>query len=270
MNRLLPIVLVWMVTAGAAVMAQQNDSNLELQRESTGQPVGGPEIRKVVRAATSTQRLSNNLPSWRETTVQYTQQTGSETFLETGLTRASRFNMDDWQFNALYSTKLSSALRASLDANVSPSHRVLARYALDGQLQYEFQQAWLANVGLKTSSYNDARVNQLQFGLEHYFSAFSISVGLRPTRVFGRTVYSGEVRGNFYYDDRNSVGLLIASGREATPIGANVALADVRAVAIIGQHWLNRHWGLTYAVNRTRQGTFYTRQGIDVGIQYAF
>ena len=270
MNRLVPIVLVWMVTAGAAAIAQQEYSNLELQGELMAQPVSGPQSRKVVRAATSTQRLSNNLPSWRETTVQYTQQAGSETFLGTGLTRASRFNMDDWQFNALYSTKLSSALRASLDANVSPSHRVLARYALDGQLHYEFQQAWLAHVGLKTSSYNDARVNQLLFGLEHYFSAFSISLGLRPTWAFGRTVYSGEVRGNFYYDDRNSVGFLLASGREVTPIGANVALVDVRAVAIIGQHWLNRHWALTYAVNRTRQGTFYTRRGIDVGIQYAF
>jgi YaiO family outer membrane protein len=259
-----------MVTAGAAAMAQQEYSNFGLQGQLTDQPVSGPQSRKVVRAAASTQRLNNNLPSWRETTVQYTQQAGSETLLGTGLTRTSRFNLNDWQFNALYSTKLSSALRASLDANVSPSHRVLARYALDGQLHYEFQPAWLAHVGLKTSSYNDATVNQLPLGLEHYFSAFSISLGLRPTRAFGRTVYSGEARGNFYYDDHNSVGFLVASGREATPIGANVALIDVRAVAIIGQHWLNRHWALTYAVNRTRQGTFYTRRGVDVGIQYAF
>lgn len=270
MNSLAAIVLVGMVTAGAAAMAQQEYSTLGLQGTLAAQPVSGSQSRKVVRAAASTQRLSNNLPSWRETTIQYTQQAGSETLLGTGLTRTSRFDINDWQVNALYSTKLSSVLRASLDANVSPSHRVLARYALDGQLHYEFQPAWLAHVGLKTSSYNDARVNQLMFGLEHYFSAFSISLGLRPTRAFGRTVYSGEARGNFYYDDQNSVGFLVASGREATPIGANVALVDVRAVAIIGQHWLNRYWALTYAVNQTRQGTLYTRRGVDVGIQYAF
>ena len=270
MNPLTLIAMVWMVTAGAAAVAQQEYSNPGLQGELMAQPVSGPQSRKVVRAAASTQSLGNNLPSWQETTVQYTQQAGSETLLGAGLTRASRFNINDWQVNALYSTKLSSALSASLDVNASPTHRVLARYALDGQLHYEFQPAWLAHVGLKTSSYNDATVNELLLGLEHYFSAFSISFGLHPTRAFGRTVYSGEARGNFYYDDHNSIGFLVASGREATPIGINVALIDVRAVAIIGQHWLNRHWALTYAVNRTRQGTLYTRRGVDVGIQYAF
>jgi len=270
MNALSPIVMIWMATASAATMAQQEYSNFGLQSQLTTQPVSGSQSRNVVRAAVSTQRLSNNLPPWRETTVQYTQQAGSENFLGAGITRTSRFDINDWQVNALYSTKLSSTLGASLDVNASPTHRVLAQYALDGQLHYEFHPSWLAHVGLKTSSYNDATVNQLLLGFEHYFSAFSISLGLRPIRAFGRTVYSGEARGNFYYNDHNSVGLLVASGREATPIGANVALIDVRAVAIIGQHWLNRNWALTYALNHTRQGALYTRRGVDVGIQYAF
>lgn len=270
MNSLATIVLVWMACVGTAAIAQQESSSLELQPTLAAQSVSGTASRKVVRAAAATQRLSNNLPSWQETTVQYTQQEGSETLLGAGLTRTSRFNINDWQFNALYSTKLSSALSASLDANASPSHRVLARYALDAQLHYEFKPAWLAHVGLKSSSYSDATVNQMLLGLEHYFSAFSMSLGVRPTRAFGRTLYSSEVRGNFYYGDHSSVGFLVASGREATPIGANVVLTDVRAVAIIGQHWLNRQLALTYGMNRTRQGTFYTLRGVDVGIQYAF
>jgi hypothetical protein len=47
-------------------------------------------------------------------------------------------------------------------------------------------------------------------------------------------------------------------------------LADVRAVALIGRHWLARDWAVTYALHRTRQGGFHTRNGLRIGVQHAY
>jgi YaiO family outer membrane protein len=62
----------------------------------------------------------------------------------------------------------------------------------------------------------------------------------------------------------------LSGGREATSIGTGVVLADVRTIAVFGRHWLNRNWSANYAIGHTRQGDFYTRNGISLGVDYAF
>jgi YaiO family outer membrane protein len=47
-------------------------------------------------------------------------------------------------------------------------------------------------------------------------------------------------------------------------------MADVETIAVFGRHWLNRKWSANYAIGHTRQGDFYTRNGITLGVDYAF
>jgi YaiO family outer membrane protein len=138
-------------------------------------------------------------------------------------------------------------------------------------IQYEFAPAWLLHGGFKTTTYDNTTVYQGLVRLKRYVSSFSWSVAWRPTQALGTDAQGVELRGSYYYGDKNVVGLSLAAGREAAAVGnQRVVLADVRTVALTGRHWFDPAWALTYALERTRQGTFYSRSGIRLGVQYSF
>lgn len=217
-----------------------------------------------------TERLSNNTPDWHEATVQLQHQYGPRQSAGAGFTRTERFGLQDSQFAVNYAHPFGEKLVASFDANASSTHRVLARHAFGTALQFEFAPAWLLHAGARTTKYDEERVNQGLLMLEHYFSSFSAALGWRPARAFDTTVHSGELRGAYYYGDRNSVGLIVAAGKEAASIAGTVTLTSLRSAAVVGRHWLNRDWAVNYSAGYTRQGDFYSRNGISLGLQYAF
>jgi YaiO family outer membrane protein len=147
---------------------------------------------------------------------------------------------------------------------------VLARHAVGAALQYEAAPGWLLHGGARTTKYDSATVNGLQFALEHYFSSYSVLLGWRPTRAFGETAHGLELRTSYYYGERNSLGLIAAGGQEAASVPGGVVLTDVRSLALVGRHWIAPRWALTYGASHARQGKLYTRKGINAGLQYAF
>lgn len=216
------------------------------------------------------EHLNNGSPDWNETGVRLNYTLAPRHVFELAVARTERFDLQDRQLGALYVAPLSRELTASLEANASSTHRVLARNGFGTTLQYEFAPAWLLHGGVKTTRYDTVRVNQALLMLEHYFSSFSWAVAWRPAHAFGTNANSAEVRGSYYYGDKNSVGVILAGGKEAASIGSTVTLTDLRSAALVGRHWLNREWALNYAIGSTRQGNFYVRNGMTLGVQYAF
>jgi YaiO family outer membrane protein len=282
MSLIKAVILALGVYTPAFVMAQQASplpSNVSPGGAGIASPGGVPleeaqpsasDRRTMVGVSGSYERLTGNQPNWHDYSLRLNQNFGSRRILDAAITETRRFDQSDTQFSGMYSSPISPKLSGSLEGNVSPTHRVLPRYAAGGTLQYEFARAWLAHGGLKTTEFNDVRVNQGLLMLEHYFSNFSWALALRPSRAFGATANSTELRGGYYYGDRNSVSLSLSGGREATSIATGVVLADVRTAAIFGRHWLNRNWSANYAIGHTRQGDFYTKNGIALGVDYAF
>lgn len=218
----------------------------------------------------SYENLSNNQPSWNDYSLRLNKKFGSRRMLDAAVTEARRFDRSDTQFSGMYSLPLTAKLNGSIEGNLSPTHHILPRYSVGGTLQYELSRGWLGHGGLKTTEFNDVRVNQGLLMVEHYFSNFSVALAARPSRAFGSTANSTELRGGYYYGERNSVSLSLSGGREATNTGTGVVLTDVETVALFGRHWLSRNWSANYAIGHTRQGDFYTRNGITLGIDYAF
>lgn len=228
-----------------------------------------PQIQIEVGAESS--RLSNGSPDWRAQSLRITRKQSPREVREVTLTQTNRFGLDDQQISGVYSTPLSDKLTASIGANISPSHRVLAKQGVEGALQYEFAPAWLLHGGLANNRYDNANVDLANLMLERYFSSFSVSAAWRPVRALGVSSSSYQLRGSYYYGDANFIGVVASSGREATSVSANsVLLADVRATALLGRHWLSRHWAVNYAVTSSRQGSFYSRNSISLGAQYSF
>jgi YaiO family outer membrane protein len=126
----------------------------------------GDGVATTVRAGASHEHLDNGSPGWRETGAGVQFGFAPRQILDLSLARTSRFGLHDNQFAASYSTPLLDGLTATIDANASDTHRVLARHALGGELQYEFAKGWLAHGGARSTRYATATVNQALVTLE--------------------------------------------------------------------------------------------------------
>jgi YaiO family outer membrane protein len=216
------------------------------------------------------QRLSNQSPDWHERTLSVQHQFAARHAFGAEVTETERFGLRDSRLGLNYTLPLGERLTATLDAGASSTHHVLARHTFGAEFQHEFAHAWLLHAGARNTGYDAATVNQGLLGVEHYFSDFSWAANWRPARAFGSTANSWELRGAWYYGDRDSIGLIAAAGQEASNVGSGVAIAQIRSIAVTGRHWFDRHWALNYSLGRTRQGDFYSRNGAGVGVQYAF
>jgi len=230
----------------------------------------GAHAQSTLGLTLGTEHLDNGSPDWREASIGLQHQFAPRHTAGVALTRTERFNLRDSQLSANYALPVGDRTVVSLDANASSTHRVLARHGAGAIMQYEFAPAWLVHAGARTTRYDAERVNQGLLMLEHYFSAFSASLGWRPARAFDSTAHSGELRGAYYYGERNSVALILAGGKEAASIAGAVTLTSLRSAVVVGRHWLNRDWAVNYSLGRTRQGDFYSRNGISLGLQHTF
>lgn len=219
----------------------------------------------------SADRLSNGSPNWHNEELRLSSQLAPRQNVDGSIRHTERFGLSDTQVEINYAFPMMPGLTSAVTATYSATHRVLPKSDLGASLQYEFAPAWLVNVGAKTTEYSDASVDKLSLGVEHYFSSFRCALGWQPTRAVGITAHGGDARLDYYYNDKDFVGILVAAGQEASnPDGRNVVVSSVRTAALVGRHGLNRNWLLRYGIERVKQGDFYHRTGIRLGAQYAF
>ncbi|MES3023199.1 MAG: YaiO family outer membrane beta-barrel protein [Pseudomonadota bacterium] len=227
-----------------------------------------PETR--IGVALGQEWLSNSLPDFREQSVTFEHRWSRRHGVGVDLGRTERFGLRDTRVALRYDRPFGERLTFSGDASVSPEHHILPKHALGAGLQFELARAWLLHGRVHHSAYDGVKVNQASAGVEHYFSNFSWIVLAHSTRAFERTVSSAELRFNYYYGERDAIGLLGAAGEEAVYVGNAVTLSRVRALALIGRHELSPHWSVNYSIGRTRQGNFYDKNGVHLGLQYRY
>ncbi|WP_338766490.1 YaiO family outer membrane beta-barrel protein [Massilia sp. METH4] len=223
-----------------------------------------------ISASHGIEHLSNGARDWRESTVLVRHGLRDDTpgaAATLALTRTERFGLRDSQAGVSLATPLAPKVFATIEASGSTTHRVLPESALGTALQYEFAKAWLVHGGVRTTRYDNARINQASLALEHYTGPFSWSIGGRRAHAFGTNAGSGELRGTYYHGERNSIGLIVAAGREATSIGSIVTLTSQRSVALTGRYWMHPRLALTYSAAHTREGDYYSRNGASLGLQ---
>lgn len=218
----------------------------------------------------SHESLDKNNQPWRESSLTAAHSLGKRQVLSGGVQATERFGLRDTQLSGSYTHPFGAVLSATLDATLSPTHEVLARNALGATVHYEWQPAWLLHAGLRSSDYDAVRVNQGLLQVEHYFGNFSVLAGWRPARALATTAHSGELRGSYYYGEHDSLSLIAAVGQEATSLSSGVVLADVHSLTLLGRHALDRRWSLLFSLGHTRQGDFHTRNGVGIGLQFAY
>jgi YaiO family outer membrane protein len=158
-----------------------------------------------------------------------------------------------------------------VEGSASPTHRILPKFSTLLQIERSLKKGWGAQAGWRHTKFNTARTNTGIITVERYFSNYRAAYTLYATKLAGAgTSAAHRVHFARYYNEKSSVNLSFATGREVENLGARILQTDVRSFSVGGRHWINQHWALNYNYGLTRQGSIYTRQGFNFGIRYRF
>jgi YaiO family outer membrane protein len=158
------------------------------------------------------------------------------------------------------------------NGNFNPLHDALPKYTLYNHVTQSLPGGWGLGFGVRQSEFNFANSNLLSFSAERYFGSFRGAYTLYSSRTDGSSAGSAHrFQVNYFYGDRNTVGLSYTSGRDMDHHGPAVGLpiADVRDLTLSGRHWLSPNWALTYDLLSQEQA-LYRRQGLRFGVSRTF
>jgi YaiO family outer membrane protein len=175
--------------------------------------------------------------------------------------------------SAGYYHPLSADWTALVEASTSDTHRVLARYALFGQLTRSLGAGWSASAGLRHSEYTRSGVNLAVLGVERYWGNFRAGYSLYAGRPEGaNTGIAHRLSFSYYYGDGSSVGVAGTSGREVENVGppTGITSTDVRNLSLTGRHWFAPDWAISWDLTAHEQGTLYRREGFRLGLRHRF
>ncbi len=214
--------------------------------------------------------LTQGRASWRNESVFIDRKWADGSVGGVRINTTQRYGLNDSQLEGYYSRPMTQLLRVGIDAQASPSHRVLAKQGLGVSAQYEFAKAWLAHGSVRQLRYDGVTVDQLSAGVEHYFGNWGAYAGMVNSHAYSANTQTYIGRLSRYYGERDRVNLIIASGREPVNIDGTLTNSDVSSATVTGRHWLNKTVALDYSAGITHQGDFYTRRGGSLGLTIAF
>ena len=151
---------------------------------------------------------------------------------------------------------------------------IFPRYTVYRQLNQSLPGGWGVGLGVRQSEYSFATNSLYSMSAERYFGNFRGAYTLYSSRTDGNDLGSAQrVQLNYFYGDRNTIGLSYTTGRDIENLGmpqVGFSLNDARDVTLSGRHWLSTNWALTYDLQSHEQGTLYRRQGLRLGVSRSF
>jgi hypothetical protein len=169
--------------------------------------------------------------------------------------------------------RLFSPQRAALN-DVDPFNNAAPKYTLYSQFNQALSDEWGLGFGVRQSEYNFTTSHLLSVSAERYFGSFRGAYTLYTNGASGAFGSAQRIQVNYFYGERNTVGLAYTSGRDVDHLG-NAAIGlpanDVRDLTLSGRHWLSPNWALTYDVLSQEQGILAARrQGLRLGVSRSF
>jgi YaiO family outer membrane protein len=195
--------------------------------------------------------------------------------LYTGVRETHRFTAG----NVAYSTSLHEpaglASSAFPHTPYDPRFSATPRYTLVSQATQALPGGWGVGFGLRQTDYGFATGNLLSVSAERYFGNVRGAYTLYSNGANGGSVAAAHrFQVNYFYGERNVVGLAYTTGRDIENLGLSaigLPVADSRDLALSGRHWLGTNWALTYDVLSQEQSILSARrQGLRLGVSRSF
>lgn len=221
--------------------------------------------------------LSGGLGDWQQADLALRGYWAPRSSFELNARATERFGRRDRGLGAGVAWPLENGWGATLTANASTTHQILARWSLGADLQRAMGSGWVLGGGLRATRYDIDRANALSFTAERYFGSRDLgdwraAATVTSTRLAGlATSHAARVQVDRYFGERGRLGLLVASGREIENLGqGSLVISGVQSIAVVARWPLGPTWALTGEIAQTRLGSLYRRSGGRLGVQLDF
>ncbi|MGQ0751801.1 MAG: hypothetical protein ACT4PS_14815 [Betaproteobacteria bacterium] len=158
-----------------------------------------------------------------------------------------------------------STIETSVEA---PSARPFRGYGLVGQVHRALPGGFDMSLGLHYNVSESGWSRQAHDPIALGTRAWS----LYPPALSSSSTAGYELRLNYRYGERNTLGLTYGSGAESdyTRQFLGMQPGDSRQFGVTGEHWLTPDWALNYGVMASEQIGQHRGQGLRLGIRYRF
>lgn len=216
--------------------------------------------------------LNNGYADWSSLYVNAEMKLASRNNIYGAARSESRYSKNDKEVMGGFYDPIDEHFTMVVEGSASPEHNFLPTRSLLVQLEYAGVNGWGGGTGVRHADYNNAELNLWTVTVERSWGNYRAAYTRFQGILLGSgTANSSQIQAAKYYGDHNWYGVTISDGRELETLPTTQVLSShVRTVVASGLHWFRPKVGLTYTVGNYRQGNFYIRNGIQLGLRYQF
>ena len=214
--------------------------------------------------------LTQGLDPWRAARFEVNGRTAEGRGWYVAGAQERRFGLVDSGVEAGVALPLTSRWTLQVDGGGWPGSEFQPRWFGDVRAQHAFDRGTVLGASLRRTRYPEVTVDRLALGVEQYWGAWRFGYTFNRTDVAGNRVSGHDLAFDRYYRERDSIGLRLTSGSEDALQGTDIVASAVRAAAVQGRHGVAGDWSVQWAAGYVRQGAFYDRRWVQLGLRRAF
>ena len=215
--------------------------------------------------------LDNGFDNWRSQRLDYASTQPEGLGWYGALVREQRFGEWDQGAEAGAVIALDENWTLQPEVGYQPSPFFLPKWHADVRLQRRLPEGFLGAASVRRTRYDTTRVDRLALTAERYWDAWRAGYTLNITDVANAgTPIGHDLALDYYYAGLSYVGVRLTAGEEEAVEGQQLITSDVRAISLQGRHWLDSRWALSWELGQHRQGDYYTRRWLQLGLRHAF
>jgi len=236
---------------------------------SEPKPTPAPLI--TLELGTTQEHLTNGYGNWQSLYFFASDKFSPRRVAYGSVTTDRRFGSTDETYVAGFYIPPSPNTTLNVEFGYSPTHIVLPQSSLALSLDHRLASGWGYTLGAQHRGYTGTDVQIGSLLVDRYWgkyrAAYTIT-GAQLSSVAGTALSHGALLTRYYgTDQESSVTLSLDAGREVENVGSTVITSSVAGAALYGVHWFGLHWGVPWAVSIHRQGSLYTRSGVQIGVR---
>ncbi|AHL77464.1 hypothetical protein CH92_21215 [Stutzerimonas stutzeri] len=215
--------------------------------------------------------LDSGFDNWRSQRLDYASTQPEGLGWYGALLREQRFGEWDQGVEAGAVIALDDNWTLQPEIGYQPSPYFLPEWHADLRLQRRLPAGFLGAASVRRTEYETTRVDRLALSAERYWGSWRAGYTLNVTDVANAgTPIGHDLALDYYYAGLSYAGLRLTVGEEEAVEEQTLITSDVRALSLQGRHWLSSRWALSWEVGHHRQGDYYTRRWLRLGLRHAF
>lgn len=228
-----------------------------------------------IEIGSSFDQLTNNYANWSSQYLNLSLPLQENGLVNIQAQNVQRFSMVDQELDVSYAYPLKYGV-VNIEGGYSANPNFLPQTSVgvgwNGKLPQNFGYIIAANQKQYSQSYANASTNLYNLGLEKYWGQFRFAyVGMISSINRDQGSFASKVQAQWISDTNNRLGLTYAQGMEPTVVALNnLSSIQFQYIQLDGLYWVTKTVGITSAIWHGKEGSYYQRNGGQLGLRVSF